>query len=116
MRFFVCLLVIALACFITGLYAPWWSIAVVGFIISLLLPQRPGNAFLAGFLGVFLLWLVLAALINTANAGILANRIGSMLGVGANPWLLVLITAIVGGLVAGLAALTASYLRVPHKD
>lgn len=111
MRFFASIFVIAITCFVAGLYAPWWSIAVIAFIISLLVPQRPLNAFLSGFAGVFLLWLVLAAFINTANAGILAGRIGGMLGIGANPRLLVLITAFTGGLVAGLAALTASYLR-----
>lgn len=111
MKFFISLLSIGLLSFIAGLYMPWWSIALVAFVVSLLISQRSGASFLSGFLSIFLLWLILALLINTANGGILANRIGGMLGIGQSPVLLAFITALVGGLVAGFAALTASYLR-----
>ncbi|MCH5718815.1 hypothetical protein [Niabella hibiscisoli] len=115
MKFFISLLAIAILSFIVGLYAPWWSIALVAFIISLCISQTPGSSFLSGFTGVFLLWLILALFINAANGGILANRIGGMLGIGQSPVLLAFITAVVGGLVAGFAALTASYLRKKIK-
>ena len=111
MRFFISIFIIGIACFVAGLFTPWWSVAVIAFLVSLLVPQKSGSAFGAAFIAVFLLWLLLAAFINAANAGILANRIGEMLGVGARPWLLIMISALVGGLVAGLAALTASFLR-----
>ncbi|GAB3428890.1 hypothetical protein GCM10027516_35720 [Niabella aquatica] len=94
-----------------GLYTPWWSVAIVAFIVSLLIPERPLGAFFSGFSGVFLMWLIVAAFINAANNSILANRIGGMLGIGQNPLLLIFITAFVGGLVGGSAALSASYLR-----
>lgn len=111
MKFFIAIFSIAVLSFVTGLYAPWWSIAVVAFIVSLSIPQRPGFSFLSGFMGIFLLWLIIALLINAANGSILANRIGGMLGIGENPVLLAFITALTGGLVAGFSALTASYLR-----
>lgn len=111
MKFFISLLAIAVLSLVVGLYAPWWSIAVVAFLVSLCISQKPGSSFLSGFMGIFLLWLILALLINAANGSILANRIGGMLGVGPNPVLLAFITALVGGLVAGFAALTASYMR-----
>ncbi len=111
MKFFISVFCIGLLSFVAGLYAPWWSIAVVAFMVSLLISPRPGSSFLSGFMGVFLLWLVIALLINAANGNILANRIGGMLGIGQRPVLLAFITALAGGLVAGFAALTASYLR-----
>ncbi len=111
MKFFISLIATAILSFIVGLYAPWWSIALVAFIISLSIAQRPRSSFFSGFMGVFLLWLILALLINAANGSILANRIGGMLGVGQSAVLLAFITALVGGLVAGFAALSASYLR-----
>lgn len=111
MKFFIAILSIAIFSFIAGLYTPWWSIALVAFIVSLLVPQQPGSSFLSGFMGVFLLWLLLALLINAANGGILANRIAVMLGLGDRSVLLAFVTALVGGTVGGFAALTASYVR-----
>jgi len=111
MKFFLSILIIGVLSFIVGLFAPWWSIAVIAFIVILLVPARPLNAFLSGFLGIFLMWLVVASFINTANNSILANRIGGLLGIGENPVLLIFITSLVGGLVGGFAALSASYLR-----
>ncbi|ANH81371.1 hypothetical protein A8C56_10585 [Niabella ginsenosidivorans] len=112
MKFFISIIVTALLAYVGGVYFPWWIIAVAGFVIAFLLPQAPFSAFLSGFIAVFLLWVVLAALINTANGGILAGRIGLLLGIGNSPVLLVLITGLVGGIVAGFAALGAAYLRL----
>lgn len=111
MKFIVSILSIALLSFVAGLYFPWWVIAIVAFIVSVLINLKPGHSFLSGFLGIFILWGMLAFMINSANNGILANRIGGVLGVGEHPVLLVLITGLIGGLVAGFASLTGSYLR-----
>lgn len=111
MKFLISVITIAIISFTAGLYLPWWSIAIVSFMIALLIHQRPLASFIAGFTGIFVLWMIIAAFINTANNSILANRIGEMLGIGQNPALLIFITALIGGLVAGFAALSASYLR-----
>ncbi len=111
MKFILSVIVIGILSFVAGLYTPWWSQAIVSFLVSLLIVQRPGKAFLSGFLAIFLTWFLVAAFINAANNGILANRIGELLGIGARPLLLVFITALVGAIVGGFAALTASYLR-----
>lgn len=115
MKFFINIIAIVLLAYVAGVYFPWWSIAIIGFVVSLLLPQKPGTAFFSGFFAVFLLWLVLALLINSANGGVLAGRIGMLLGMGNSPVLLAIVTGIIGGLVTGLAALSASYLRQPAK-
>ena len=115
MKFFISILTTALIACICGAYFPWWTIAVAGFVIALLLPQSPFSAFFSGFIAIFLLWTIIAALINTANGGILSGRIGLLLGIGKSPVLLVIITGLVGGIVAGFAALSASLLRRPVK-
>lgn len=111
MKFLVSVLAIAMLSYIGGVYFPWWMIAVAGFVVSLLLPQRPSFAFLSGFTAVFLLWLILALMINNANGGILAGRVGALLGIGKSPVLLAMISGFIGGLVTGLASLSAVYLR-----
>src|ERR1043166_1680777 len=105
-----------LLAFIGGLYIPWWSIAIAAFLVALLIHQRGGRAFLSGFAGVFLLWAGLAWWIDSANNGILSKKIAAILHLGENPFLLIIVTAVVGGLLAGFAALSGSYLRASGRE
>jgi hypothetical protein len=106
----VFILTILLA-FISGLYLPWWGIAIAAFIPAVIVYQKAGAAFLAGFLGLFLLWSVIAYTIDNANESIFSAKVGELLGVGNNPILLILITGFIGGLVGGFAAMTGSFVR-----
>lgn len=90
---------------------PWWTVAVAAFIAAAIVPLKPLASFLAGFLGVALLWWVLAAVIDNANAGVMAMRMAEVLPLEGNKMLLIIITGVVGGLVGGLAALTGSFTR-----
>lgn len=111
MKFFVAILLTALLSFAIGFYMGWWSIALAAFVVAAFIRQNPGKAWLSGFLGVFLLWAVLAWVIDVKNQGILAQKIAVLFPLGGSVFLLILITAFVGALVAGFAALTGSYLR-----
>ena len=111
MKFVISLLLTALLAFAMGLYFPWWTIAIAAFIIPVIIYQRPAMAFLCGFLGIFLLWLLLVWGISTANDSILASRIARILPLGGSAPALMLVSALVGGLTAGFAALTGSLLR-----
>ena len=111
MKFIVSLLLTALLSFAAGLYLPWWSIAVCAFIVSVLIIQQPFRAFLAGFGGVFLLWLIFSWWVDAANDQILSHKIAQVFPLGGVSFFLILVTALVGGLVGGLAALSGSYLR-----
>ena len=111
MRFLAALILTILVSFIAGLYLPWWGIAIAAFGVALIVYQKAGLAFLAGFTGLLLLWGGLAFWIDNKNESILSERIGELLGIGHNSMLLVLITAAVGGLVAGFAAMSGSFLR-----
>ncbi len=111
MKSIVAIILTALLALLGGIYLQWWSIALAAFIIALLIPQKGGKAFLSGFLGVFLLWGILAWWIDMKNEGILAKKIAAVLPLGGNEYLLILVTALIGGLVAGFAALSGSFLR-----
>ncbi|WP_018629486.1 hypothetical protein [Niabella aurantiaca] len=111
MKFFVSIIAIAFLACLCGVYFPWWTIALAGFLIGSLLQQKPSSAFGSGFIAVFLLWMVLALRINAANDSLLAGRVALLLGIGKSPVLLAVITGIIGGLVTGMAALCATYLR-----
>jgi len=111
MKLLVATILTALLAVVGGLYFPWWIIAIAAFISVLLIPMRRGKAFLAGFLGIFILWALIAWWINVKNNGVLAPKVAQIFPLGGSSFLLILVTALVGGLVGGLAALCGSSLR-----
>ena len=111
MKFFSALLLIMILSFCACLYLPWWSIAIVSFVVVALIPQNPMSSFIAGFLAVFILWAALSFYISNANGHILAHRVSLLVLKNDSPGFLIMITALIGGLVSGFAALNASYLR-----
>jgi hypothetical protein len=115
MRFVLSVLLTAVLSFLTGLFLPWWSIAVIAFLVGLLIPQRMGMAFLAGFTGIFILWGVLALWIDIKNNSILSHKISELFKLGGSSVLLILVTAFIGGLVGGFAAIAGNSLRPAPK-
>ncbi|HZH63424.1 MAG TPA: hypothetical protein VEY10_00945 [Flavisolibacter sp.] len=115
MRFLLATLLTAALSFIAGLYTPWWSIAVVSFLVALLVKQRFGIAFFSGFLGIFLLWGGLSLWIDTANNQVLSHKIALIFPLGGSSVLLIVVTALVGALVGGFAAMSGSALRPAER-
>lgn len=103
--------VILLFAFIMNIFLPWWSIALPGLAFGYQFKKSAWVSFGLGFLAVFLLWSSQALYIHFANDGILSSRIAVMLGVGS-PYLVVLITGVLGGLVSGVATLTGSLFNI----
>ncbi len=116
MKSLITIILTALLSFALGLYLDWWSIAIAAFIVSLFIPQKPLLAWVCGFLALFVLWGSLAFWKSHANGDLLAAKIANVLPMGGSVLLLKIVTAFVGALVAGFAALAGSYLRQPKKN
>jgi hypothetical protein len=116
MRFLLSTLLIATLGFLAGLYLPWWSIAIIAFGVTVFIPQRTGFGFLSGFLGIFLLWALVASWIDISNKSILSHKISELFKLGGSSVLLILVTAFVGGLVGGFAGMAGSSLRIPSGN
>jgi hypothetical protein len=116
MKFIVSILLTAFLAFAICLFLPWWSFAITSFIVAVAIPQKPWNAFAAGFLALFLFWGIYAFAIDAANAHLLSVKIAEILPLRGSYILLLLITGLVGGLIAGFAAITGSFLlkKQPH--
>ena len=110
-KFVVSLALIALLSFAACLYLPWWSIAVVAWLVSVFIPQRPAAAFLAGFLSLLIFWSVFAFLISNSNHHLLAGKMSIIVFKADSPFGLIFVSGLIGALVAGFAALTGSYTR-----
>lgn len=111
MKFFLATLLTGLLGFCAGLFFPWWVLAIVAFGVALLVPQTNNRSFFSGFLGIFLLWTIVAAWIDWKNGSLLSHKIAQLLPLGGSSFLLVLVTALVGGLLGGFAALSGGSLR-----
>lgn len=102
------LLIIALA-WLLGLWLPFWSLSIAAALIGFLAEPGGWRALFAGAIAGALLWGGTAWYIDQANASILAMRVGGLFGTGATG--MVLITATLGALLAGLAALLGDRVR-----
>ncbi len=116
MKFFVAFILTALLSYAAGLYLPWWSIAVAAFIVAVFIQQKPMRAFAAGFLSLFLLWVVLALFIDMNNQHLLSTKISEVLFKTKSHALIVSVTGLIAALVGGFAALTGSYVRRLKAD
>lgn len=111
MKFIAALLLTGILAFALGIYLDWWSIALAAFIVAALVHQSPFKAWLSGFLGLFLLWGGLAIFIDQKNGSVFSAKIAKVLPLGGSSIMIIVVTAFVGALVAGFAALSGSYLR-----
>jgi len=114
MRFILAVILIAVLSAAAEWFLPWWMIAVVAFCVSLFISMKPGKAFLAGFVGIGVFWLIAAVVQDIPNDHILSARMAGVLhlpGYG----MFIGVTAFVGGLLGGLAALAAALLSARTK-
>lgn len=110
MKFITRVIVIALFSHFALLFLPWWSITIVAFAVGALLASNSTNAFIAGILGVGLLWFGTALYINFSIDSLLPERVAALFQLDS-PVLLAAITGLIGGLIGGLSALCGSYFR-----
>lgn len=115
MKFYISVILIALFSFIAGIYLPWWSIAVVSFLVALFIQQKAFTSFIAGFIAIFILWAALASWIDVQNQQILSHRIAEILPLKGSSVSLILLTAFIGAIVAGFASMSGSLLRSINK-
>lgn len=105
--------VIAAATCLAVQFLPWWIVVGIAAIAVWPAGLKPVSAFLAGFVSVALVFILMAVIINQTNGGILAHRVAGLFG-GLPVWLLIMVSCLPAAIAAGLGAMTtALFLR--HK-
>lgn len=104
-----------LLAFILSQFLPWWSIMVAGFVSALFFSLKKSAVFFVPFLAILLFWSVYAFMISNSNDFTLAKKIAILLPLGGNPYLLIIVTGIIGGIAAGVAALLGKQCSVLVK-
>jgi len=104
-------LIILILSFASGFLLPWWVVAIAAFVPALFIGKTSGISFCSGFGAVFIAWAVLALLKSIPNQHILASRVVQLFPL-PHSWIwLFLVTALIGGLVGGMAALSGTLLK-----
>lgn len=104
------LIVLFVLVFVTGLFLPWWVLAIICFCGALVLARSGAHAFWSGFAAVFVAWAILALMKSFPNHNILADRVAHLFSL-PNWILLLIVTGVLGGLVGGFAALSGWFVK-----
>lgn len=103
-------LVIFLVTFIFQLFSTWWSLALIAFIAAYFYGKGNRHSFISGFFAIGILWTALALFQSLPNDNVLASRVATLFQL-PNWSLLLLVTAMLGALVGGLAAWSGYLVR-----
>ncbi|MDB5011429.1 MAG: hypothetical protein JWQ06_2218 [Mucilaginibacter sp.] len=103
-------LIIFILTIASGYFLPWWAAAIIAFLAALYWGKTSGLAFGLGFLAVFTAWIILALVKSIPNDNRLATRVSQLFHL-PNWILLLIITALIGGLVGGMAALSGVLVK-----
>jgi hypothetical protein len=117
MKFIFATLAIAVVAFGVQLVLPWWSLALVAFLIGFVSNLSGWAALAAGFLGSGSVWALYAFLLNSGNDSLLSHKMAALFGVPSSALLMVAISALVAALLGGFAAAGGRNLKqlVAHK-
>ncbi len=104
MRLILLIVLITVISFVLQLFLPWWIIAVVVWMLTFLLGDKWWKAFLAGFIGIALGWLAMSLFMHFRNDGLLTAKVATLLTLPSGA-ILIIVTALLGGLVGGFSGL-----------
>lgn len=103
-------LIIAILSAILQIFAPWWVIAIVPFVILFWRPSTTSGGFWPGFGGIAAPWLLYGYYQHFISDGALSDRVAKIFML-PNGILLLAVTALIGGLVGGFSGLSGYWLR-----
>lgn len=112
MKFLIQFIAIAVVAFVLELFMPWWCIAIAAFAGGFALKSKAN--FLAGLLGIGLLWLVKAFITDATASASLTEKVAAIFSL--NKPLLMFVTALIGGLVGGFAAMSGAALKKEKRS
>ncbi len=87
-------------------FLPWWSVMLASFLSALFVPLKRGLIFLIPFIAIAFLWALHAFWLGHTNDFILAKKIAILLPLKGNPYLLILVSGFLGGIAAGISAIS----------
>lgn len=106
MKFTLQLIFTILICALLQYFFSWWTLAIGAFLVAFLFDSKGFPSFLAGFIGVGLLWLSVSFYISWSTNEILTTKLNQLLPVNS-----LILTAVIGAVVGGFSSLTGGLFR-----
>lgn len=94
---------------LSGYFGPWWAPAVFILLIAALMGLHARQAILAGSISLGIVFLVMAAWMNTLDDNGIIQKTGMLLG-GLSPLLMIGVTTLLGAITGGLSGWLGSAL------
>ena len=110
MKFILRTLCIGLLAYFAPYLFPWWTLVVFAFLLGLGIPGSNLNTFISGFLAGGVVWLLLTWQIDHDTQSVLTQRMAQLAKLADTTYLIIL-SGILGGLAAGLGAVTGGSFR-----
>ncbi|SNS83607.1 hypothetical protein SAMN05421640_1446 [Ekhidna lutea] len=110
MKLIIRLIVIGALTYFLSPFTMWWVVMLIAFLVCYVSPSSGLNAFVAGFLGVGLVWMGHAWNLDVQNDSAFSSITAEIMQIG-DPILLVFATGLIGGLAGGFAALSGTTFR-----
>jgi len=108
------ILIISLSYFLQP-HLPWWIIGVIPFLLSIIIKTNGASSFFSGFLSIGGLWFYISYNIDLETHSILTEKIASLFTLN-NSVYLILITSLIGAVVAGLGGLSGyTFIKLFEK-
>jgi hypothetical protein len=108
MKFFIHLLVVALLAYILGAIIPYWVLMILIGGISAWCRGSAFTAFIAGALGVGIVWILVPLFIWSSSGSALPDKFSAIMGF-SDATTLVGITGVMGFFIGGSSALTGNF-------
>jgi hypothetical protein len=99
----------ALAYLLQNVFA-WWVTVLAAAMINFIIYSKGPSSFISGFLGIGFLWFFTALLTDINTDSVLTEKVAAIFSL-PNATLLVVVTAIIGGIAGGFGGLSGSTLR-----
>lgn len=109
MKKFVAFTLIVILGYLLTSFGPWYLIAIAGFAGGLVLSKQC-HGFLIGFLAGFILWGIHIYMMSSSSQSDLPARMAKIFFL-PNDTMLIVLSTLIGGLVAGFGAAAGSSLR-----
>ena len=97
------MLIISVTAGLAQFYLPFWAFPISCLLVGFLTAPVNRSAFLAGFMGISLLWSGMALYINQQNESILSLRVVKLFPLSESSIALIITTGILGGILGGFA-------------
>jgi hypothetical protein len=106
MKFLIQIIATIIICFLLQTFLPWWTLTIGALGVAFAVGNKAWISFVAGFIGVGILWFGMAYYIDQTTHSILTEKVNKLLPLNS-----LVLTTLIGGLVGGFAALTGALLK-----